>query len=355
MSEFVLRLGSVAVSPPFVLGPMAGYTSLPFRLLCRRGGAGLAVSEMVSARALQYGSHKTAALMTVCPQERPVALQVFGGEPEGMAEAARAAAEAGADVVDLNMGCTVPKVRRAGAGTELMADPDRAVAVARACCRAVPIPVMVKYRAGLFVGDESYLELGRRLQDAGVAGLTLHGRSANAGFRGTARWETVAALAETVSIPVIGSGDVTDAATAVRRLRDSGCAAVMIARGALGRPWVFGQAGDLLRGQPARSNPSPWERLGVALCHAQLLAEHEGELSAVRQMRSHLPHYTRGLPHATWLRGQGVKVGSLAGLGELVREYGQRLAEWDWPVSGVGAETAAAPSGTTGVPALDVY
>lgn len=326
MTDPVLRLGNLAVAPPFVLGPMAGYTSLPFRLLCRRAGAGLVVSEMISARGLQYGSRKTAAMMVVCPEERPVALQLFGGEPAAMAEATRAAEAAGADLVDINMGCAVPKVRRAGAGTELMADPDRAVAVAAACCRVATVPVTVKYRAGLVPGDDGYLDLGRRLQDVGIAALTLHGRPASSGFRGQARWEMVARLVEAVQIPVIGSGDVTSAAEAVRRLRQTGCSGVMIARGALGRPWLFGQAADLLAGRPPRPDPSPQERLGVALCHAQLLAVHEGELSAVRQMRSHLPHYTRGLPHAAWLRGQCAHVTTLAALATLVTEYGERLA-----------------------------
>jgi nifR3 family TIM-barrel protein len=321
MSELTFRLGDLVIQPPLVLGPMAGYTALPFRLLCHNAGAGLVVSEMISARGLEYHSRKTAALMATCPREHPVALQIFGGEPDSMAEAARAAVAAGADVVDINMGCAVPKVRRAQAGTALMEDPDRAVAVTAACCRAVRSPVTVKYRAGLRPGDESYLEFGRRLQDVGVAGLTLHGRAANAHFRGTADWTTVARLAETVSIPVIGSGDVLDAPTAVQRLRDTGCAAVMLARGALGRPWVFAQAGDLLAGRPMRPAPDAAGRLGLLLCHAQMIALQEDELTAARTMRSHLGYYTRGLPHAAWLRQGIVAVTSLAQMAELAHEY----------------------------------
>jgi tRNA-dihydrouridine synthase len=191
-------------------------------------------------------------------------------------------------------------------------------------------------------GDDGYLELGRRLQDVGVAALTLHGRPASGGFRGQARWDLIARLVEAVQIPVIGNGDVTGPAEAVRRLRETGCSGVMIARGALGRPWVFGQAADLLAGRPQRPDPSPQERLGLALCHAQLLAEHEGELSAVRQMRSHLPHYTRGLPHAAWLRGQCAKLATLEALGALVAEYGERLATRR--VSDLWPATVADPS-----------
>jgi len=153
----MLRIGNLEISPPLVLGPMAGYTTLAFRLLCHNAGAGLVVSEMISAKALQYGSTKTPPLMATCEQERPVALQIFGGEADSMADAARLCVDKGADVVDINMGCTVPKVRRSQSGVGLMCDPDRAVEVAGAVARAVPIPVTVKYRAGMVVGDDSYL------------------------------------------------------------------------------------------------------------------------------------------------------------------------------------------------------
>lgn len=300
---------------------MAGHSTLPFRLLCHNAGAGLVMSEMISAKALQYGSTKTAVLMATCPQERPVGLQIFGGEPASMAAAARLAVDCGADLVDINMGCTVPKVRRAQSGTGLMCDSDRAVQVAAAVVEAVSVPVTVKYRAGLVVGDDGFLELGRRLQEVGVAALTLHARPASAYFRGHADWTQIAKLVASVAIPVIGNGDVTRAEQAVQMLAQTGCAGVMIARGALGRPWLFGQAADALAGREPRSELGAPERLSLALCHAQMLTLETGDLSATRQMRGQMPFYTRGLPGGSALRQRCQKLHTLTELGEVLQEY----------------------------------
>lgn len=316
-----LQIGELAIWPPIVLGPMAGYTTLPFRLLCHRAGAGLVTSEMVSARALEYGSEKTASIMATCPAEQPLAIQIFGGEPASMAAAAQAAVAAGAAVVDINMGCTVPKVRRAMAGVSLMADPQRAVAVTRAVSEAVTVPVTVKLRAGMVCGDEGYLELGQRLSEAGAAALSLHARSASAAFRGQARWEWITQLVAAVDVPVVGGGDVQSAEDAMRLQAETGCAGVMIARGALGRPWVFGQVRALLAGQPRPPEPTGPERLAVALNHAQLLASQVGEKSALWQMRSFMPHYSRGLPHASALRQQCYQARSLADFSQIICDY----------------------------------
>ncbi|MEN6640843.1 MAG: tRNA dihydrouridine synthase DusB [Armatimonadia bacterium] len=324
MSRASLHIGAVKIDPPLVLGPMAGYTTLAFRLLCHNAGAGLVVSEMISAKALQYGSTKTPPLMETCPQERPVALQIFGGEPESMADAARLCVEMGANVVDINMGCTVPKVRRSQSGVGLMCDPDRAVAVAAAVVQAIAAPVMVKFRAGMVVGDDSYLELGKRLQDVGVAALSLHARPASAYFRGHADWTHVARLVETVDIPVIGNGDVTTGQDAVRRLRETGCAGIMIARGALGRPWVFHEAREALAGRTDAWEPTGPERLAVALWQAQMLALQFGDISAARQMRSQMSFYVRGLPEAGRLRQRFQGVRSVGELADVVWEYLER-------------------------------
>jgi len=316
-----MQIGHVQIDPPLVLGPMAGYTTLAFRVLCRRAGAGLVTSEMISAKALQYGSAKTPPLMQTSPHEHPVALQIFGGEPGCMAEAARLCVDFGADLVDLNMGCTVPKVRKAQAGVSLMADPDRAVSVAAAVVQAVPAPVTVKYRAGMTAGDESYLELGRRLQDVGVAALTLHARPASGHFRGQADWACIARLVEQVAIPVIGNGDVTTAPQAVERMRHTGCAGVMIARGALGRPWLFRQAAEALAGREVSPDPAPADRLAVALCHAQMLALDQDEAQAAHQMRGQIGFYARGVAHAALLRQRCQQVRSLGQLRGVVLEH----------------------------------
>lgn len=316
-----LQIGNVLVDPPLVLGPMAGYTTLAFRMLCHRGGAGLVTSEMVSAKALQYGSTKTPPLMETHPREHPVALQIFGGEAASMAEAAQRCLEHGADIVDINMGCTVPKVRRAQSGAGLMCDPDRAVEVTAAVVQAVPVPVTVKYRAGMVAGDDSFLELGRRLGDVGVAALTLHARAASAYFRGHADWSHIARLVAQVSIPVIGNGDVTQPEQARQMMEQTGCAGVMIARGALGRPWLFGQAREALEGREPSPDPSPAARLAVLLLHAQMLALHQGDQQSAHQMRGQIGFYARGLPNAAALRHRCQHVRSLAQLSEVIMAY----------------------------------
>lgn len=323
----MLKIGTLEITPPLVLGPMAGYTTPAFRLLSHRAGAGLVVSEMISAKALQYGSTKTPPLMETLPGERPVALQIFGGEPDSMADAARLCVAKGADVVDINMGCTVPKVRRAQSGAGLMCDPDRAVAVAAAVVRAVPVPVTVKYRAGLVAGDDSYLQLGRRLEEVGIAALALHARTASAYFRGHADWTKIARLVETVGIPVIGNGDVTSGERAREMLEQTGCAGVMIARASLGRPWLFRQARQALcapRGSSVTLDdwqPTARERFAMALCQAQMLALASDELSAARQMRSQMPFYTHGLPNASAVRQKCNTIRSVAELAEVLFAY----------------------------------
>ena len=301
---------------------MAGTTERAFRLLCRRGGAGLVCSEMVSANALHYGSDRTEnLLLRTFEIEHPVSIQIFGGDAEIMAGAVKWAEQAGADIIDINMGCTVPKVRRSGAGVELMADPDRAVAVTRAVVRRAGVPVTVKLRAGLHEGDEGYLELARRLVDAGAQALALHARTVSQGFGGKADWAHIARLVAAVPVPVIGNGDVTSPGDAARMVRETGCAAVMIARGAWGRPWVFGQAAAAIRGEPVGPDPSPAERLAVALCHAQMLVADRGERIALHQMRGQMRHYTRGLPWARQLRADATVASSLGELRGLIEAY----------------------------------
>ncbi|MCD6360491.1 MAG: tRNA dihydrouridine synthase DusB, partial [Armatimonadetes bacterium] len=286
-----------------ILGPMAGTTNRCFRLLCRRGGAGLVCSEMVSSNALWHGNRKTEnLLLRTFEGERPVSIQIFGGDPDIMAAAVEWVEDAGADIIDINMGCAVPKVRRSGSGVELMKDPDRAVAVVRAVVERASAPVTVKFRAGLTDGDRSHLELARRLEDAGVAALALHARTVAQGFDGEADWRAIAELVETVQVPVIGNGDVVRPEDAARMMRETGCAAVMIARGAWGRPWIFAQAAAAIAGREAPPDPSPAERLGVALCHAQMLTQDVGERIALHQVRGQMRHYARGLPRARRFR-----------------------------------------------------
>jgi tRNA-dihydrouridine synthase B len=312
-----MLIGSVLVEPALVLGPMAGMNSVPFRLLCRKAGAGLVCSEMVSANAIHYGSVKTEELLTSCAEERPLSVQVFGADPDLVAAAAQHVEAAGADIVDLNMGCPVRKVLKAGAGSMLMKDPDLAAAIAAATVQAVKVPVTAKIRIGWSRQDASFVELSRRLVDVGVAAIALHARTAGQGYRGRADWDAIARLVEAVSVPVIGNGDVFTAHDAVRMIRRTGCAAVMIARGALGNPFIFRQAADLLAGRPAKETPALW-RMAAALWHAQASVLHHGEHVGVRRMRAMACWYSRGLPGSAHFRRDVCKAVTLQELADAI-------------------------------------
>ncbi len=297
-----LLIGAVRVDPPLALAPMSGYTSLPMRLLCRRAGAGIVYSELLSATGLHYGSRRTTEMMATCAGEHPVGIQIFGSDPDWMAAAAEAAVARGADVVDINMGCAVPKVMKTGAGAALLGDPDRAVAIVEAVSQRIERPVTVKMRAGLREGDRSWLSLAVRLVEAGAAAICLHGRTAAQRFRGQADWGAIAALVREVRAPVIGNGDV-DSPQAARRMREeTGCAGVMIGRAALGNPWIFAQAAAELRGKVPPRDPTPRERVAIALCHLGMLAAEQEERRAVLELRPVLARYLQGLPGARQLR-----------------------------------------------------
>lgn len=316
-----LVIGSLHIEPPVVLAPMAGYTNLPFRLLCHLGGAGLVVSEMISAKGLQYRNHKTRSLTATCPQERPVAIQVFGDTPEVLYNSVRQIEVAGADIIDLNMGCCVPKVRAAGAGIELMADPQRGIDCAAALVEAARVPVTVKLRTGLDDDDMRYLDIAPELAAVGVAAIALHARNAEQQMSGKADWTHVGRLVEAVDIPVIGNGDLTAPTDALAMIEQTGCAGAMYGRAALGRPWIFRQAAAGIHNRTLPTEPLPAHIMAIALCHAQMLALQYTERIAMHQMRGHMAHYTRGLPHALRLRRSMNAVHTLSDLKQLICEY----------------------------------
>jgi nifR3 family TIM-barrel protein len=294
-------LGNLTIEPPIILAPMAGIASLPFRLLCRRAGAGLVCSEMVSANAIAHGSRKTDDLLVSCSQERPLSIQVFGADPGLVAAAAQYCESVGADVIDINMGCPVRKVIRIGAGAALAADRDRAIACARETVRAVKAPVTVKMRSGRVRGDDSYIDLARRLAEVGVAAIALHARAASQEHRAQADWSAILRLVDALPIPVIGNGGILAAEDALRMMRETGCAAAMIGRGALGDPFIFRRAAHLLAGRPAPKTPPEW-RLAAALWHAQALVLQLGEPAGIRRMRAQVGWYSKGLPGSTRFR-----------------------------------------------------
>lgn len=290
-----MNIASVRLEGNVFLAPMAGVTDFPFRLLCREMGCALAFTEMVSAKGMLLappGNRAARELLLTSPQEGPVALQLFGREPQTVAEAARRLAGDGRFcLVDLNMGCPAPKIAGNGEGSGLLREPDLAVRVAEAVVRASPVPVTVKLRTGWDEDSLVYEDLGRRLQEVGVSALTLHARTRRQFYAGRADWDAIARLKRAVSIPVIGNGDVTCLQDARRMMEQTGCDAAMIGRAAMGNPWVF-----------AGRDPSPRERVEGALRHARMLMAFKGEAVAMREMRGHVACYVRGLHGAARIR-----------------------------------------------------
>jgi len=248
-----MKIGPIDLTPPFALAPMAGMTDTAFRrLVKRKGGCGLVVSEMVSSEGLVRGIDRTLEYAEYTEEERPVSIQIFGGDPEKMAAAAQIVEGIGADIVDVNMGCPVPKIAKHNAGCSLMREPAHAADVVRAMTRSVKIPVTVKMRAGWNADEINAPDLARRMEDAGAAAVAVHGRTAAQSYSGLSDWDLIAAVAAGVSIPVFGSGDCVDPDQIVQRLRDGRVSGVLVGRGALRNPWIFEQASSLMAGQAPR-------------------------------------------------------------------------------------------------------
>jgi nifR3 family TIM-barrel protein len=265
-----MKIGSVTLDSPFVVSPMAGMTDTAFRRLVKRqGGCGLVVSEMVSSEGLVRGIDRTLEYAEYTEEERPVSIQIFGGEPAKMAEAARVVEQMGANIVDVNMGCPVPKIAKHNAGCSLMREPAHAAQIIAAMAKAVKIPVTVKMRKGWDEGEVSAPELGQRVEGAGAAAIAVHGRTAKQSYSGFADWDTVSAIARSVSIPVFGSGDCIEPEDIVARMK-SGVSGVFVGRGVLRNPWILAQARDLMEGRPAREI-SLEERGRFLLDYVQLL------------------------------------------------------------------------------------
>ncbi len=288
-----------------LLAPMAGVSDEAFRTLCRDQGADLTYTEMVSAKGLSYANEKTRHLLHLAEGEDQVAVQLFGHEPDVMADQARWVEQEMGETLaylDINMGCPARKIVSKGDGSALMKTPDLAAAIVRAVSAAVEHPVTVKFRRGWAEGDETCVEFARRMEDAGVAAVAVHGRYALQLYRGRAEWDAIARVKAAVSIPVVGNGDVKCGADAVALVERTGCDAVMIARAAEGNPWVFAQCKAALAGESEPAKPSVEERIAMARRHARLLAEREGR--NIVRMRKHAMWYMTGLPGAAAARAK---------------------------------------------------
>ncbi len=313
-----LTIGNVTLSNALILAPMAGVTDLPFRLLCKEQGAGLLCTEMISAKAILYKNKNTKSLMKILPQERPVSLQLFGSEPEVMGLIAAQIEEEPFDILDINMGCPVPKVVNNGEGSALMKDPGRVRAIVTAVVRAVKKPVTVKIRKGFDKSSENAVEIAKIIEDCGAAAVAVHGRTREQYYAGEADWEIIRKVKEAVRIPVIGNGDVDSPQKAAALVEQTGCDGIMIGRAARGNPWIFHRINTYLEKGELAKEPDRREIAEMMLRHARLQVELKGEYTGIREMRKHIAWYTAGLPHSAKLRGMVNEISTLDDLERMI-------------------------------------
>lgn len=299
-----LKIGNVVLDNSYILGPMAGVTDLPFRLLCKEQGAGLICTEMVSAKGILYNNKNTESLLQIHPDETPVSLQLFGSDPKIVSEMAKRVEERPFAFLDINMGCPVPKVVKNGEGSALMREPKLVYELVRAVVKAIEKPVTVKIRKGFDDEHVNAVEIAKIIEEAGAAAVAVHGRTREQYYSGKADWDIIRQVKEAVSIPVIGNGDVTSGEKAIAMREQTGCDGVMIARGAQGNPWIFSEllAYEEMGIIPPR--PSVDEIRSTMLRHAQLQIEYKGEFCGIREMRKHVAWYTKGMHGSARLREQ---------------------------------------------------
>lgn len=315
-----LKIGNVTLENNLILAPMAGVTDLPFRLLCKEQGAGLLCMEMVSAKAILYKNKNTEELLTIDSREHPVSLQLFGSDPDIISEIAKQIEERPFDILDINMGCPVPKVVNNGDGSALMKNPRLAGEIIEKTARAIKKPVTVKIRKGFDEEHVNAVELAHIAQESGAAAVAVHGRTREQFYSGKADWDIIRQVKEAVSIPVIGNGDLLTAEDVTAMEKQTGCDGFMIARGAEGNPWIFKQILHYFKTGEYLPKPDFAEMTEMLLRHARMQLEFKGEYTGIREIRKHAAWYTAGYKNSSKLRGRINEVENYEQLEALFRE-----------------------------------
>ena len=314
-----LKIGDVSLKNNLILAPMAGVTDLPFRLLCKEQGAGLLCMEMVSAKAIYFNNKNTEELLTIDDREPPVSLQLFGSDPDIISEMAKKIENRPFSILDINMGCPVPKVAGNGEGSALMKNPKLVEEIVSKTAKAIKKPVTVKIRKGFDNEHINAVEIARIAESAGAAAVAVHGRTREQYYSGKADWDIICQVKEAVKIPVIGNGDVTSSEAARQLMETTGCDGIMIGRGAQGNPWIFRQILHWMETGEEEPKPDLEEVKAMILRHARMLVEYKGAYTGIREMRKHVAWYTAGYPNSAKLRARVNEIESLEALEHLIQ------------------------------------